>query len=342
VIPHNKPTLGIEEEQAALRVIRSGWVAQGREVEAFENEFCEFIGLPAGYAVAVANGTSALFMALWALQARGKRVAFPVYTCSSLRHAVAMIGAIEQLVDVSPGTPNIDLQALSQCGSDIAIVPHMFGLPVCLSNLKDIEIVEDCAQALGASVNGTAVGLQGKIGIFSFYATKVITSGGQGGMVISKDKALIDTIRDYREFDYRQDQNKRFNFQMTDLQAAIGRAQLRKLPILLSKRVEIFKRYIQAGLKLLDTTSEFNISISPIRYRAIFTTNNFCNTNIIDFLESMGVKAIIPIEQWELLGEYNLFPNALKLAQESISLPIYPLLTDEELEYIVSKLNILL
>lgn len=136
MIPHNKPTLGIEEEQAALRVIRSGWVAQGDEVEAFENEFCEFIGLPVGYAVAVASGTSALFMALWALQAQGKRVAFPVYTCSSLRHAVAMIGAIEQLVDVSPGTPNIDLQALSQTRADIAIVPHMFGLPLCVSNLK--------------------------------------------------------------------------------------------------------------------------------------------------------------------------------------------------------------
>ncbi|WP_174709431.1 DegT/DnrJ/EryC1/StrS aminotransferase family protein [Nostoc sp. TCL240-02] len=341
MIPHNKPTLGIEEEQAALRVIRSGWVAQGDEVEAFENEFCEFIGLPVGYAVAVASGTSALFMALWALQAQGKRVAFPVYTCSSLRHAVAMIGAIEQLVDVSPGTPNIDLQALSQTRADIAIVPHMFGLPLCVSNLKNIEIIEDCAQALGASVNGTFVGLQGKLGIFSFYATKLITSGGQGGMVVSKDKALIDAIKDYRQFDCRQDKNKRFNFQMTDLQAAIGRAQLRKLPIFLSRRVEIFKRYIQAGLKLLDITSESNIQLSPVRYRAILKTNASSNRNIIELLASMNIKVIVPIEHWELLEEYNLFPNALKLSQESISLPIYPLLTDKQLEYVVSKINFL-
>jgi perosamine synthetase len=342
VIPHNKPTLGIEEEQAALRVIRSGWVAQGSEVEAFENEFCEFIGLPVGYAVAVSSGTSALFMALWVLQAQGKRVALPVYTCSSLRHAVAMIGAIEQLIDISPGTPNIDLQALSQTEADIAIVPHMFGLPLCLSNLKDIEIIEDCAQALGASANGAAVGLQGKIGIFSFSATKLITSGGQGGMVISKDKALIDTVRDYREFDCRQDQNKRFNFKMTDLQAAIGRVQLRKLPTFLSRRVEIFKQYIQSGLKLLDIASELKIPLSPVRYRAVLQTNHSSARNMIELLNSRRIKVIVPVEDWELLGQNNLFPNALALTKKTISLPIYPLLNDEQIEYIISQINSLL
>ena len=98
MIPHNKPTLDIEEEQAAQKVVRSGWLAQGSEVENFEREFCHFLGLPDEHAVAVTSGTAALFLALWALQAAGRRVAFPAYVCSSLRHAVAMAGGVEVLL----------------------------------------------------------------------------------------------------------------------------------------------------------------------------------------------------------------------------------------------------
>ncbi len=100
MILHNKPTFGKEEEQAAIRVIRSGWVAQGKEVESFENEFCNYLGLPDGHAVALSSGTAALFMALWVLKAKGKKVAFPVYSCSALRNAVAMTGADEILSDI--------------------------------------------------------------------------------------------------------------------------------------------------------------------------------------------------------------------------------------------------
>jgi len=99
----------------------------------------------------------------------------------------------------------------------------MFGIPVDLTDFKSKITIEDCAQALGAKVNGVPVGLQGNVGIYSFYATKLITSGGQCGMLVCKDKSLVDKVKDYREFDYRQDRKYRFNFQMTDLQAAIGR-----------------------------------------------------------------------------------------------------------------------
>ena len=98
MIPHNKPTLDIEEERSAQDVIRSGWLAQGREVDNFEREFCKFLGLPEEHAVAVSSGTAALFIALWALNASKKRVAFPAYVCSSLRHAVSMAGGVEVLL----------------------------------------------------------------------------------------------------------------------------------------------------------------------------------------------------------------------------------------------------
>lgn len=337
MIPHNKPTLGIEEENAAQRVIRSGWLAQGPEVESFENEFCQYVGLPKGYAVAVSSGTAALFLALWALESSKKKVVFPGYVCSALRHAVGMIGAYEVLIDVEPHSPNINVNEIKKSNSDIAIIPHMYGIPVDLSELQTENVIEDCAQALGAKVNGKSVGLQGKIGIFSFYATKMITSGGQGGMVISTDQKIVDAIRDYREFDYRQDKKKRFNFQMTDLQAAIGREQLKKLPSFLQRRREIYDKYKQNGVELLDVPKHSEKKILPVRYRAIMTTTN--PQMVINSLSSADIKAIIPTEDWELLGEQSLLPNGTYLSRNTVSLPIYPSLTDEDLQKIISQLN---
>lgn len=327
-IPHNKPTLGKEEEIAAIRVIQSGWLTQGIEVENFENEFCDFLGLPHGHAVAVSSGTSALFLALLAFDAKNKNIAFPSYVCSSLRHAVAMVCANEIIVDIKENTPNIDIDNLKNNNYDMAIIPHMYGIPVDVLKISNELIIEDCAQALGARINDINIGLQGKIGIFSFYATKLITSGGQGGMVVSKDKSLIDQIRDYREFDCRKDSKKRFNFQMTDLQAAIGREQLKKFPYFIKRREEIFQIYKQNGLNLLDINDK---NIIPVRYRAVLMTPNPEKT--IDNLENVGVKSIIPIEDWELLKPT---PNALKLAHETVSLPIYPELTNDDIDRVLS------
>ena len=99
MIAHNKPTLGKQEQQAVFKVLDSGYIAQGLEVERFENEFCDFLGLPQRHAVALSSGTSALFMALWSLKSKNKSIAMPVYVCSSLRNAVAMVQAKEVLID---------------------------------------------------------------------------------------------------------------------------------------------------------------------------------------------------------------------------------------------------
>ena len=127
-----------------------------------------------------------------------------------------------------------------------------------------------------------------------------MTSGGHGGMYVSKDKKLVDRVKDYREFDYRHDQKKRFNFQMTEIQAAIGREQLKKLPKFLERREEIFQKYKKAGLELLDVGRNQN-HLSPVRYRAVIKTNE--PNKIIKTLESVNVKSIVPTEEWELLGD---------------------------------------
>ena len=335
MIPHNRPTLNIEEEEAAIRVLRSGWLTQGKEVEAFENEFCKFVGLPEGHAVAVSSGTASLFLSLWVLNAKNKKISFPGYVCSALHHSIAMIGGNENLIDTAPNSPNLDLNLLKKSNSDIAILPHMYGIPMDISNFKNEIIIEDCCQALGAKVNNKHVGLHGTVGIYSFYVTKLMTSGGHGGMFVSSSKSLVDQVKDYREFDDRQDYKKRFNFQMTDLQAAIGRVQLKKLPTFLQRREEIFQRYKKEGLELLDIDPELK-HISPVRYRAILKTTE--PQKIINSLQSIGVKSIIPTDEYIISENQSLFPNSFQFTRATVSLPIYPSLTNSEIDIILSVL----
>ena len=173
-------------------IVKRNSLTMGKYCYELENKLKKILNMK--YVVLTTSGTSALFLALWVLQAGGKIIAFPVYVCSALRHAVKMVGGLELLLDISRGMPNINLKALQKSGAPIAIIPHMFGLPLDLSKIEGIDVVEDCAQAIGASVDQIPVGLQGKVGIFSFYASKLMTSGGHGGMVVSQDKNLIDEI----------------------------------------------------------------------------------------------------------------------------------------------------
>ena len=329
-IPHNRPTLGQEEEKMALQVIQSGWVAQGNAVECFENEFCDFLGLPRGAAVAVSSGTAALYLSLLVLDAKKKNIAFPAYSCSALRNATALVGGNPLLIDSMIDSPNVDIDTIDN-KTNISIIPHMYGLPQDLSKPNGkMNIIEDCAQSLGAHINQTPVGLQGDVGIFSFYATKLITSGGQGGMIVSKDTAIIKELKDYRLFDRRFDAKIRFNFQMTDLQAAIGSAQLRQFPQFLKRRQEIFQQYQEAKFPLLDA----NTDIQPVRFRAILRTTK--QDEIIALLNQHNISAVVPLQDKELLGPKELYPNAYSWTQNTLSLPIYPSLTDEEVKRIIN------
>jgi len=332
VIAHNKPTLGKQEQKAVSKVLESGYIIQGLEVEKFENELCEFLGLPERHAVALSSGTSALFMALWVLDAKNKTIAMPVYVCSALRNAVAMAQAKEVLIDNAMDSPNICLKQLKKSHADIAIVPHLFGLPNDIQDIVNIDVIEDCAQSLGALVGNKKTGIIGKAGIFSFYATKLMTSGGQGGMFVSKDKSLVDKVRDYREFDCRRDKKNRFNFQMTDVQASIGRVQLKQLPDFLERRQEIFTMYKELGLDLIESKSN-----TSVYYRAVIRVNN--PLEVKEKLLKQSIKTIIPIEEWELLDNAPKYKNAYHLTQTTLSLPIYPSLANKDILNIFNQLN---
>lgn len=328
MIPHNQPQVGQEEAIRLQEVLLSRQLSQGPEVERFEEEFCSYVGLPECHAVALSSCTAALFLALHVLGLRGKKITFPVYVCSSLRHAVGMAGAEEDLCDVQNFFPQADLSNVPE--GDALIQPHLFGRAAPIPKDFKGAVIEDCAQAIGATRHGDCVGTIGTIGVYSFYATKMMTSGGQGGMLVSRDRALVDNARDFREFDGRRDRKKRFNFQMTDLQAAVGRVQLSKLNSFCMRREQIFQKYREAGIPLLDVEEK---GCEPVRYRALFSCTQpegFCR-----HMAAHGISCILPLKKWELLGPADQFPKAARWSQTLVSLPCYPSLKDTDVNKVI-------
>ena len=313
-IAHARPTIGRQEQQAAAQLVRSGNFACGPEVVQFEDEFCRLFGLPEGHAVAVINGTTALHLALRAVDAHGKKVALPAYGYPTLRAAVALAGAEEIICDIGEDSVHLDLATATASGADIAILSHLFGLPADINGKADkLIIIEDCGDALGAKIGEKLVGLQGRIGCFSFGADEIITAGGQGGMVISADQSLIEKIRAYRDD---------LDFAMNDLQASIGRVQLAKLPNFFARREEIFGEYIASGFHLLNSAE------TPVRYRAIMRTNDAAE--LVERLAQGMIDARIPIAETDLLGDAAQYPHASDMSVSTISIPIYPHMSNAE------------
>jgi perosamine synthetase len=324
MIPHNRPSLGQEEVKVTESIVLSNQLVSAKNIFHFENEICDFIGLPHGHAVAVSTGSAALFLALTALNS--KKVAIPSYVCHSLKQATKLAKAEYDILDTKENTTIICPIALAKSQADTLIYPYLFGQTSELPNFSG-HIIEDIAQALGASINGKALGTIADIGVLSFYATKLITSGGQGGMVVSKNKDYIDAIRNYLAFDTNADGQEHFNFPLTEIQAAIGRVQLRKLPLFIDKRALIYQIYQRANLPLLNGSINSGEEFISVRYRAVLITPRA--KALIAHLAEHNISAIVPIEDWELLAATK---NAIKLANNTVSLPIYPTLTLREAE----------
>jgi dTDP-4-amino-4,6-dideoxygalactose transaminase len=208
IIPHSRPTLGPEELRRVTRVFESRHIAQGEMVQRFEQTLAAKLG--AEYAVCTSSGTAALHLTLLAMNIGDPdEVIIPSYVCSALLNAVNYVGATPVLADVDPETCNIDPADVKRrlTGRTRAIiVPHLFGLAANLDDLLNLKvpIIEDCAQAIGGSYHHKPLGSFGQAAIFSFYATKMITTG-EGGMVVSNSKKFIERTRDLREYDKSAD-----------------------------------------------------------------------------------------------------------------------------------------
>jgi dTDP-4-amino-4,6-dideoxygalactose transaminase len=331
-IPHSMPTLGTEEAKGLQEVLASGRIATGEEVEAFEQATASYLGL-AG-AAATASGTAALHLSLLAVGVKeGTEVICPSFTCSALINAVYYCRAVPTIVDVDEEQMNISLAATRKAltkRTAAIIIPHMFGSPV--EDIKDFPalgppIIEDCAQSLGATYRGRMTGTWGAAAIFSFYATKVITTG-QGGMVTSNDNKLLERVRDLREYDKKENFKVRYNYCMTDLQAKMGRLQLEKLPSFLKAREERARWYDQhiQGLKGVTVPQKRGIF-----YRYIVRIKGGKLDQVLGVLHREGIEAqrpvFLPLHRY--LG-LDGFSATERVFAEALSLPIYPRIHADE------------
>ena len=241
MIAVSEPSLGERERAYVEEALRSGWISQGRFIGEFERRWAEYCG--AAHGVAVSNGTAALQLALEALSLpKGSEVIVPSFTIISCALAVLRAGCVPVLVDCEPDTWCLDVDETARKVTDRtrAVMPvHMYGHMADMGPLMamaarhGLAVIEDAAQAHGAEQNGRRAGGIGTAGCFSFYSNKIVTTG-EGGMVVTSDTALAERVRSLRNLCFEE--SKRFqhsdlghNFRLTNMQAAIGVAQVERI-----------------------------------------------------------------------------------------------------------------
>jgi len=319
IIPHSAPSLGEAEAEAARRAVLSGKVAQGPEVAAFEEACAAFTGYP--HAIAVSSGTAALHLALVALGAsQHDAVITPSYACDALVTAVGLAGLTPTLYDVGPE----GLMTVPEVETDApTIVAHLFGKRAAVPRGK--HVIEDLAQSFGGPAGPMA-----PIAITSFYATKVMTTG-EGGMVFTGDAGLAEHVRDRRDYDKREGLRQRYNYKMTDIQAAIGRVQLGRLKSFVERRRAIAARYQDALAPLPLTLPEPDPDHIFFRYVVYLDARKALETH----LQAQGIDAKRPVFRpaHHVLG--GTFPGADRMHRVALSLPVHPNLDDADIQAVI-------
>jgi perosamine synthetase len=332
LITHSRPTLGPEDAEAVLAVLESGQIAQGPRVAAFEEALAGQLGRLGG--VATSSGTAALAVALIALGAGpGDEVIVPAYACSALGEAVRFAGASVVLADVGDElslAPEDAARRLSARTRAIVVV-HPFGHPVEVGPflMWGIPLIEDCAQALGASRDGSPAGSRGTVAVCSFYATKVVAAG-EGGVALADDESLLSEARRTRH----GGTGRGFNFKMTDLAAALGLAQLARLEAFIARRRRIAERYDLAFRGRLSRPQGGEGGVEPCGSRYVVRVSDAAT--FVEGLGRHGIQARRAVaDPLVRAGDPNEYPESARAFAECVSLPIYPSLEDEEVALVI-------
>ena len=306
----------------------------GRETHAFEEAFSERLKAPS---VAVSSGTAALHLTLLALGVGVKdEVILPGYSCAAPLNAVRYVGARPTFADIDPSTSLCradDIKSVITPKTKAIIAVHLFGslLPMDeISNLGPM-VIEDCAQAIGGMHKGCPVGAWGDVSITSFYATKVITTG-KGGMVSSKDRNIVNQVKELIDYDERDDKGIHFNYSMSSVEASMGIVQLSRLDELLSRRKEIAGYYREEFERKGILMPPSSPGGENIYYRFIIKAKGLVDETIGRLMD-MGITARRPV--YRPLSYYTndkTLPGVQEAYDENISIPIYPALSDGEVE----------
>ncbi len=332
MIPHSRPSITDDDVERVARVVRSGQLVQGPEVAALEGELASRLGV-ADVAV-VASGSAALELALAALEVgAGHEVLIPTYVCDALHHAVRRVGATPVLVDADPATLSLsakDALARRTRHTRAVIVPHAFGRATDLEPFHALEVpvIEDCAQALGAELDGgRPAGSGGTLAVCSFYATKMIAAG-EGGAVAGP-AALVARVREAREYDDRPTLAPRTNAKLTDVAAALARGQLARLDAFVARRRTLAARY-RARLAVGPARVPADAGRRHVYHRFVLGLDRD-PAAVAQALAARGVSARRPVFRpaHRALGLPG-FVEADRLWAEALSIPCYPALTDDE------------
>jgi dTDP-4-amino-4,6-dideoxygalactose transaminase len=377
-LPFSPPFIGDEEIAEVVDTLRSDWITTGPKVRRFEEEFAAFIGAPA--ALALNSGTAALHVALAALGiGPGDAVITTPMTFCSCVHVIEHVGARPVLVDVEPDTLNIDPEEIAKALDNSpfrirAILPvHLYGHPCDMDAIWEIArqhglaIIEDAAHALPAKYRGRLIGSPPEacdlrqVTCFSFYATKNLTTA-EGGMLTGPPD-LVEEARIWSLHGMSRDAWKRysaegswyyevicpgFKYNMTDIQAALGLHQLRKLPQFQARRREIFQRYNEAFSRLeeLQTPVErpevehaWHLYVLRLNLERLRVSRN-------QFIEELKARNIgtsvhfIPVHLHPYYRDrYGYkpedFPVACREYQRIVSLPLYPRMSDQDVQDVI-------
>lgn len=362
----NEPLIGEEEIDAVIEVLRSGILTDksgmGPRVVEFERRFAEYTG--AKYAVAVSSGTAALHAALLtAGVGPGDEVILPSFTFSATAEAVLLTGAKPVFADIDEETYTITLESVENVLSrkTRAIIPvDLYGLPVDMDPIlemaekRDISVIEDAAQSLGATYNNKPIGGIAHLTCFSFYASKNVTTG-EGGMITTDDDDLVEALRMIRTHGESKPywvERLGHNYRMTEMQAAMGIVQLQKLPKNLEKRREnaaILTEKLRRTKKLMLPFETENRRHAWHLYTVrVKGANRGKRNKIIEYLRSKRVSAdvyyptpvhLLPYYRRVFGFKKGMLPNAEKASSQVISLPVHPRLTPEDLDSIAKTLK---
>jgi perosamine synthetase len=354
-IPQVEPCIGREEWKNIKKVLKDRWFTEGQFAKQFIDKIQEMTG--AKYVVLAPNGTLAIYMALRVCGIkRDDWVIVPDFTFNATASPLHFLGASPQFVDVEPDTLNISAEEVEKAidkKRTKAIMPvHIFGESADMTSImkiaeqNDLLVIEDAAQAYGVhhfwKGNNRHVGTIGDIGIISFYTDKSVCAG-EGACIFTNDEKLYDKLR------YLRNQGRLtsgsfiheklgMNFRMTDLQCAVGIAQLNKFPWILTRKHEIWNQYL---IRLQNISDVEIAELKEVPFRFPLRIKNGKKEQVMRCLEEVGVQTrgfFYPLHKqpcWKFLQyEDDDFPNTIQAYEEGICLPIYPTLKEKQVDYI--------
>ncbi|HLD00148.1 MAG TPA: DegT/DnrJ/EryC1/StrS family aminotransferase [Candidatus Nanoarchaeia archaeon] len=360
-IPVGIPDFNQEEIDNVSKVMASGWIARGKEVDLFEQQLANYLGIKE--VVLVNSGTSALEIALRSLKIEGKEVITTATSCAPTANAIVHSGNIPVMIDISLEDFNLNPDKIEEAitSRTAAIMPvHVYGRTADMEKIMAIAqrhnliVIEDCAQSMGAKFNGRQTGTFGRVGCFSLNINKIITTG-EGGFIATNDHQAAEAARMIRNYG-RDPSGSDYcythfghNFKFTNLQAAVGLAQLKKINLLIQarrKKVEFMNNLLKEVEEIILPGERENESAVYFSYTVLLSTPGI-RDKLKQFLENKGIEVRTmfrpmcdqPYYQERFGQRVKPLPNAEYVGENGLYVGCYPSLTEEQMIFIANSLK---